>query len=111
MLEGYAVLSHIASTPEDNLWTYEKDNKSLLKGWQFMIPYMKDKSSWIKPPDIQHFDEVPIQSSGLLFAAKAYDSNEFLDLWKSLSPERKSEEVIRTFPLWNPILWTKSSGS
>lgn len=110
-LEGYAVLSQIASTPEDNLWTYEKENKSLLKGWQFMVPFLKDKSTWIKPPDIQHFDELPIQSPGLVFAARAYENEEFLDVWKSLSPVRQSEEIIRTYPLWNPILWTKSTKS
>ena len=104
-LEGYAVLSQIASTVDDNLWNYTKDNKSLLKGWQFMVPFMKDKSTWTKPPDIQHFNELPIRSPGFLFAAKAYDSEDFLTVWKSLSPKRKSEEVIRTYPLWNPILW------
>jgi len=105
MLEGYAVLAHIASTPNENLWAYEKNGKSLLKGWQFMIPFMKDKSTWIKPPDIQYFDELPIQSPGLLFTAKAYENDVFLNVWESLDPERKSEEVIRTYPLWNPILW------
>lgn len=110
-LEGYSVLAQIASTPEDNLWNYTVDSKGLYRGWQYMAPYIKDKSSWIKPPDVQHFDELPIQSAGLLFAAKAYNNQEWLTLWSSLSPVRKSEEVIRTYPLWNPILWIKTSKS
>jgi len=107
-LEGYSVLAEIASTPGDNLWDYTADSKSLRTGWEFMVPYMKDKAAWTRPPDVQHFDELPIQSAGLLFAAKAYNNQEFMTVWSALSPERKSEEIIRTYPLWNPILWTKN---
>jgi hypothetical protein len=106
-LEGYAVLCQIASTEKENLWTYETEKGSLEKAWSFMVPYIKDKSTWIKPPDVQHFDELPIQSPGLLFAALAYEKEYFLNTWKSLNPERKSEEIIRTYPLWEPILWVQ----
>ncbi len=104
-LEGYSTLCQIASSEKDNLWNYEGKNGSLRKAWAFMVPYIKDKSQWIKPPDVQHFDELPIQSPGLLFAALAYQNEEFLNTWKSLNPERKSEEIIRTYPIWQPTLW------
>jgi len=106
-LEGYSVLCQIASTEKDNLWKYESKNGRFEKAWKFIIPYMKDKSKWIKPPDVQHFDELPIQSPGLLFAALAYQDTDFLNTWKSLNPERKSEEIKRTFPIWEPILWVE----
>ncbi|MEM6965724.1 MAG: alginate lyase family protein [Bacteroidota bacterium] len=106
-LEGYATLCAIASTEEDNLWTYESNNGSFEKAWQFMVPFLKDKSTWIKPPDVQHFDELPIQSAGLLFAGLAYQNEDFLNTWKSLNPERKSQEIIRTYPIWQPTLWVK----
>lgn len=108
-LEGYSVLCQIASSEKENLWEYKSENGSLEKAWKFMVPYMKDKSKWIKPPDVQHFDELPIQSPGLLFASVAYNNQDFFNTWKSLDPERKSEEIIRTFPIWQPILWVKSN--
>ncbi|MFK7934506.1 MAG: alginate lyase family protein [Saprospiraceae bacterium] len=106
-LEGYSVLAEIASTPTDDLWNYETDGKSLRKGWDFMLPYIKDKSTWIKPPDVQNFDEVPLQTPGLLFAAQAYTDNEMLNIWRNLPAERKSEEINRNFPIREPVLWTK----
>ncbi len=106
-LEGYAVLCQIASTEKENLWKYETPKGSLEKAWNFMIPYIRNKNNWIKPPDIQHFDELPIQSPGLLFAAMAYDNKDFLNTWKALNPKRKSEEIIRTYPIWQSTLWLK----
>lgn len=110
-LEGYAVLCRIASTKEENLWAYEGATGSLEKAWAFMLPYIKDKSEWIKPPDVEHFDELPIQSPGLLFAALAYQHEDWLDTWKSLSPARKSEEIIRTYPIWQPTLWSAGTSN
>lgn len=104
-LEGYSVLAEIASTPTDNLWEFEGPNGSLYKAWSFMIPSIKDKQNWTYPPDIQHFDEVPIQSPGMLFAAKAYADDELMEIYSNLSAERKSKEVDRTFPLRQPSLW------
>lgn len=108
-LEGYAVLCDMASTPEDNLWTYEGDNGSVRKAWDFMMPYIKDKSAWTYPPDVQNFDEVPIQTVGHLLAAVAYDNKEYLEVWKSLEPHKNSEEIKRNFPLWHPRLWVQTN--
>lgn len=104
-LEGYAVLAHLASTPAQNLWTYEGEHGSLRKAWDFMVPFMADKSSWNRPPDIQYYDQIPIQTTGLLLAARAYDSPEMMAVWRDLDPERKAEEVDRNFPVREPILW------
>jgi len=104
-LEGYAILCDMASTEDDNLWTYEGKNGSIRKAWDYMMPYIKDKSKWTYPPDVQNFDEVPIQTVGQLLAAKAYNNQEYLEVWKNLDPNKKSEEIKRNFPLWQPRLW------
>jgi hypothetical protein len=104
-LEGYAVLCELASTPTENLWTYAGPNGSIRKAWEFMLPYINDKSSWPKPSDVQHFDELPIRSPGLLLAALAYDDRTMKVVWQRLSPIRASKEVDRNFPLRQPLLW------
>ena len=104
-LEGYAVLCQIASDQNNDLWHYKGKNGSIEKAWNFMMPYIKDKSKWFKAPDIQHFEEIPIQTPGLLFAALAYDNNMFLKTWQQLTPERVSEEVNRNFPIREVVLW------
>lgn len=107
-LEGYSTLCEIASTPEDNLWEYKGKNGGVFKSWNFMLPYIEDKSKWIKPPDVQYYDQVPIQSPGLLLAALAYDNQDFFEVWNNLNPERKSEEINRNFPIREPILWVNN---
>lgn len=104
-VEGYAVLAHIASTPEDDLWTYQTEDGSLRKAIEFILPYMKDKSEWPYPADVQHFDELPIRSGFLLFAGRAYDEEEYVTVWRTLPTERKSKEVDRNFPLRQLSLW------
>jgi len=108
-LEGYSVLCQIASSKEDNLWEYETEDGNLQKAWEFMIPYVEDKSTWMKAPDVQYFDQLPIQTPGLLFAALAYEDDRFLKTWESLSPERKSEEIKRNYPIYQPVLWVDQS--
>ena len=104
-LEGYSTLAKIASTPEDDLWNYQGTYGSLRAAWNFMLPAIQNKSNWTYPPDIQNFDEVPIQTPGFLFAAQAYKDSGMLATWKGLSPDRKSKEVDRNFPLRRPSLW------
>lgn len=104
-LEGYSTLAAIASTPEEDLWKYQGENGSLQRAWNYILPYLQNKASWPHTPDVQHFEEIPIQSVGMLLAAKAYEDGELLSVWKKLSPTRQSNEVDRTFPLRQPTLW------
>ncbi|MCB0643950.1 MAG: alginate lyase family protein, partial [Phaeodactylibacter sp.] len=104
-LEAFSLLAWVASTPEDNLWTWESPNGSLYKAWQFMQPALTDRSAWPFPPDVEHFDELPIQSTGLLLAGLAYHDRYLLETWSLLLPERRSQEIDRTYPLRQPLLW------
>ena len=105
ILEGYSVLAEYASVPEDNLWTYRGAHGSLRDGWDFMLPYIRDKAAWPYPPDVMHYDEVPVQSVGLLLAALAYQDDEMVSTWRSLDPTQRSAEIARNFPLRQPVLW------
>jgi hypothetical protein len=106
-LEGYSVLAELASTPEDNLWEFSENSRSLKKGWAFMVPYIEDKASWPYPPDVQNFDEVPLQTVGLLLAAKAYNDDRMMKVWKGLKPDQNSPEIERNFPVRRPGLWVE----
>lgn len=104
-LEGYAVLAQIASSPEENLWYWEAEHGSLHKAWHFMLPFVQDKSTWAYPPDVQYFNDLPIQSPGMLFAARAYEDDQMLAIWQELDPTRNAEEINRTYPIRVPVLW------
>jgi hypothetical protein len=104
-LEGYAMLAELASTEDDNLWTFTKNGRSLEKGWAFMLPYIEDKTSWPYPPDVQNFEEVPLQTVGLFLAAKAYDDARMMKVWEGLEPDQNSPEIERNFPVRRVRLW------
>ena len=104
-LEGYSILAHIASSPADNLWEWEGPKGGLKTAWAYMFPFVANKSAWPLEPDVQHFEELPIQTTGLLLASLAWQKADYLTTWKGLSPVRLSKEVDRNFPLRQPSLW------
>ncbi len=105
-LEAMAMVVQILSTPEDNLWKFElEDGRSIGKGIAFMFPYMQDKSTWFKDPDVMYHDQWPVRHPFLLFGGLALDKPEYIELWKTLDPDPTVEEVIRNFPFRQPVLW------
>ena len=104
-IEGYVALAEIASIPSDNLWNYKTKNGTLEKAIDFMLPGIQDKSKWTFPKDVQHFDELPIQSASLILAGLAYNNTEYLETWKTLPQKRQSKEIDRNFPLRQMNLW------
>jgi hypothetical protein len=105
-LEAMAMVVQILSTPEDDLWRYElEDERSIGTGLAFMYPYVMEKSTWPREPDVMYHDEWPVRHPFLLFGGLALDRPEYIDLWKTLDPDPKVEEVIRNFPFRQPVLW------
>lgn len=105
-LEAFALNCQLLSTEKDNLWEYStSEGKGTRTAFQFMFPYISDKTKWPYPPDVEHFDELPVRGSALLFGGIAYRNDEYIDLWNALSPELTSQELIRTFVIRQPVLW------
>ena len=80
-LEAFALMCKILSVPEGNLWEYKTPkNASTKVAFQFMYPYIKDKSKWPYPPDFQYFKDLPVRSSALLFGSIAYQNSNYYPL-------------------------------
>ena len=71
----------------------------------FMYPFIADKKSWPSPPDVEYFDQFPVRQPSLLFAGLGLSRPEYLQLWRSLNPDPTVEEVIRNYPIRQPVLW------
>lgn len=111
-LDNLTTICQLLSTEEDNLWTWETpDHKSYLKALEFLSPYILDKSSWIYPKDIEHFDAFPIRYSFLLFAGYALGKCELIDFYHHLPSEIKDEEALRNLAIREPALWLLHSPS
>jgi len=81
------------------------DGRGLPKAAAFLYPYLNDKSTWPYAHDVEHFDSLPVRSPGLLFAGLAGHHTEYIELWKRLDPDPTDGEIIRNFPIRQPLLW------
>ena len=79
--------------------------RGMRRALAFMAPFIRDKSQWPRPPDLQYGDEWPMRQSALLFGGLAFSDASYLDLWKTLKAESAVDEVIRNFFITlNPLL-------
>lgn len=105
-LDAMAAICQILSKDKDDLWNYTlPDGRKLKKGIEFMSPFIADKATWKYPPDVMFYEYYPVRQPSLLFAGIAYKEMKYIELWRTLDPDPKNEEVIRNFPIRQPILW------
>ena len=105
-LDAFMTTAEILSDGNHNLFAYSTpDGKNLEKGAEFMFPYVKDKLSWPYKHDVMYWDKWPVRHTFLLFAGRAYNHPEYIELWKTLDGYPKTQEVIRNLPIRNPLLW------
>jgi hypothetical protein len=110
-LEAMAGVAQTLSTPEDDLWAFElPDGRGLRRAVAFMAPFIRDKKSWPRPPDLMYDAEWPMRHSSLLFGAVALGEPEYLELWKTLRADSTVEETIRNFFIRQPVLWVAAAG-
>jgi hypothetical protein len=81
------------------------DGRGLCKAAHFLYPFLKDKGSWKYRKDVEHFDSLPVRSPGLLFSGIACHQQPYIALWKTLNPDPTDPEIIRNFPIRQPLLW------
>lgn len=81
------------------------DGRGMCKAAEFLEPYLADKEKWPYPHDVQHWESWPVRSPGLLFCGVACGREEYLALWRKLDPDPKDPEIIRNYPIRQPVLW------
>jgi len=108
-LDILSVVCHIASTSSDDLWHFHAPNRDKYDTYQkavdFYYAFISDKSKWPFAKDVEYFDDLPNRQPSLLFAGIAYNQPKYIALWKKLSPDPKTAEIIRNFPIRQPLLW------
>ena len=105
-LDAMVMVCQILSTKQDDLWNFSTpDGRDIKLAVNFMFPYIRDKSKWPYPPDVMYFDLWPVRQPSLLFAGIAFHNRAYIDVWKELDPDPENEEVIRNYPIRQPIIW------
>jgi len=105
-LDNMSLLCQVLSTPRDNLWNFQlPDGRGIRKAFEYLYPYLNDKSKWPLQPDVQAWDGWPVRQPGLLFGGLALGETKYLQLWRGLLPDPSDEEVRRNVPVTQPLLW------
>ena len=108
-LDVMAIICQIASVlhdAHDDLWQFQLPNGNRYeKAVDFMFPYIEDKKRWPYQHDVEYFDDLPNRQPSLLFAGIAYGEPRFISLWRTLPPDPKTAEIVRNFPVRQPLLW------
>ena len=107
-MDVLSTICQICSQPGDNLWAFQTpDGRGQAKVLAFMAPYIADKSAWPFPHDVEYFDNLPVRQPSLLFGGLAYQKASYIALWKRLNPDPTVPEIIRNFPIRQPLLWVR----
>ena len=107
-LEGMSTICWVLSTTGDNLWEYTlPDGRNMNKAVQFLYPYIVDKAKWPYAKDVMHFEAFPGRQPFLLFAGIALGEPRYIETWRKLEADSKNEEVQRSIPIRQPVLWVQ----
>ncbi|MDE1175060.1 MAG: alginate lyase family protein [Edaphobacter sp.] len=105
-MDVLCAIAQSTATRGDSLWSFSTpDGRGLRKMMEFMTPFIADKERWPYAHDVEHWEDLPVRNPALLFAGIAYDQAGYLELWKRLNPDPAVPEVIRNFPIRQPLLW------
>jgi hypothetical protein len=101
-----SAICQILSKPGDSLWAFATpDGRGMKKAIAYMYPFILDKKKWPLKPDVEYFEDLPVRQPSLLFGGIAYDQPEWIALWKKLDADPKVGEIVRNFPIRQPVLW------
>jgi len=105
-LDAMTTVCQILSIRNDNLWKFEtRDGRGVARAVAYLYPYIKDKKSWPMKPDVMYDAEWPMRHISLLFAGRALNHRDYIELWQKLPADSNVEEVIRNFFIRQPVLW------
>jgi hypothetical protein len=100
------MLAEVLSTPARSEWAFTTpDGRGMRTALAYMAPFIRDRRAWPRPPDVQYHDAWPVRHPALLFGARALDDARYVALWRTLDPDPTVDEVIRNYPVRQPLLW------
>jgi hypothetical protein len=105
-LDAMSMICQMLSTPNDDLWTYKTaDGRSMKKGVEFLVPFIKNKSLWSFPKDVMYWESWPVAQPAIVFAAQRFDEQDWFQVWQAAEHSPDEAEVIRNLPIRHPLLW------
>jgi hypothetical protein len=105
-LDVMATLCQSLRRRGDDLLTFILDDgRGICMATSFLFPYLEGKQRWPYPKDVEHFEALPVRAPSLLFCGLACGNPDFVALWKRLNPDPTDPEIVRNYPIRQPLLW------
>ena len=105
-LDLLAAACDLLSTRFENLWDFQlQDGPGLRVAVARHAPFIENRGAWPYRADAHLFNDLPCRRPALLFAARAYGRPEYATIWRGLNPDPANPDILRTFPIRQPILW------
>ena len=103
-----AASAQLLSTPFDNLWLFElEDGPGMRSVAAYLYPAIRERAKWPQIADPEYFHDLPGRRPALLFAGRAFDRPEYVDLYRSLPDlANPPEPIAASFPITQPLLFT-----
>ena len=109
-LDLFAGICQLLSTRFESVWEYQlEDGPGMRSAIAYHFPYIADRTKWPFEADAAHFNELPGRRESLLLCARAYQRPEYAALWKELKPDPADEEILRSVPMHQPLLWVRKA--
>ncbi len=106
LLECMGSACESLSTPFDNAWNYAlPDGRGMRAAVAWAVPNLQSRGKWPYPADVRHFSEQPLRENALLFSGRAWNRHDYVDLWKTMTPDTSDAELKREHPITQPALW------
>jgi len=105
-LDVMATVCQILSTPSENLFRFVlPDGRGFAKAIAYMLPYIANKNAWPHRHDVEHWNNWPVRQPSLVFAGIALGRTDCFLIWRRLNPDPSVPEIIRNYPIRQPLLW------
>lgn len=105
-LDAMTMVAHLLKKENPSIFKFQLVNgTTMFNAVQFMVPYVRDKSSWPYSKDVMYWDQWPVAQPFLIFGYHAFKEPTWLAIWKKLDHFPTNQEVIRNLPIRNPLLW------
>ena len=98
----------LLASPFDLLWDYDlQDGPGMRIVAAHLYPVILHSEKWGYMADADHFTELPGPRPALLFAGRAYNRPEYVELWRKLDAQSVPGNLAEAFPIRQPLLWTE----